>query len=386
MGVFQLAGPAPAHHRRRGFLFPLRRCQCRFTPGCSFYPVGEYLKFVRIPENLEVGDEVLKVEVHPRTSSNSASGATTTTGDDLISAYLSVTVYIEDVNDNAPKFLDTPYRVTVDELTPIGLTIFKGIHAFDRDKPNTPNSDVQYTISAGDEAGHFGLESSHKPALVLRKALDYDTGDREFNIIVTASDRGSPPRSTNETINVIVVDNDDLPPKFTLDVYKTQIPEFYPLYGKRIHKELIFESPIRAYDQDFGVGAAVRYDLISGNDRRLFALNIFNGTLFLEKEVDLDAETGLSGNTFVLQIQAAQVDNPLKTALARIEIEVLDLNDNLPEFEVDFYNISIVENLPNGFSVLQVMATDKDQGDNGEFTYQLSDPEAAFTIDPKLDG
>lgn len=44
------------------------------------------------------------------------------------------------------------------------------------------------------------------------------------------------------------------------------------------------------------------------------------------------------------------MDNPLKTATARIEVEVLDLNDNLPEFEVDFYNISIVENLPNGES------------------------------------
>lgn len=50
----------------------------------------------------------------------------------------------------------------------------------------------------------------------------------------------------------------------------------------------------------------------------------------------------------MLQIQAAQVDNPLKTAHARLEVEVQDLNDNLPQFEVDFYNISIVENLPNG--------------------------------------
>lgn len=55
------------------------------------------------------------------------------------------------------------------------------------------------------------------------------------------------------------------------------------------------------------------------------------------------------------------MDNPLKTGLARVEVEVLDINDNLPEFEVDLYNISIVENLPNGFSVLQVIATDKDQ-------------------------
>ncbi|XP_063390522.1 cadherin-89D isoform X2 [Cydia fagiglandana] len=401
----------------------LQRTNC-----CNFYPVGEYLKFVRIPENLQVGDEVLKVEVHPRKNlslqpvdreedaefftyrdvnrthvavvlaqpvdalvdSDSPQnvvkfrlGCDYDAGDDLISAYLSVTVYIEDVNDNSPKFLDTPYHVTVDELTPIGLTIFKGIHAFDRDKPNTPNSDVQYTISAGDEAGHFGLESSHKPALVLRRPLDYDAGDKEFNIVITASDRGSPPRSTNATVHVTVQDNDDLPPKFTQDVYKTQIPEFYPFFDKRIHRELIFDDPIRAFDQDLGVKAPVRYDLVSGNERKLFSLNIINGTLFLDKEIDLDAETGLSGNTFVMQIQAAQVDNPLKTAQARVEVEVLDLNDNLPEFEVDFYNISIVENLPNGFSVLEVMATDKDQGDNGEFTYQLSDPEGAFVIDPR---
>lgn len=44
-----------------------------------------------------------------------------------------------------------------------------------------------------------------------------------------------------------------------------------------------------------------------------------------------------------------------------MEVEILDLNDNQPQFEVEMYNISIVENLPNGFSVLQVVATDIDQ-------------------------
>ncbi|KAM3959946.1 LOW QUALITY PROTEIN: cadherin 89D [Aphomia sociella] len=395
---------------------------------CNFYPAGEYLKFVRIPENLKVGDEVLQVEVHPRKnlslqpvdkeddahyftyrdvnrthvsvvlaqSLNSMVDSDTPqnvmkfrlgcdfdSGDDLISAYLSVTVYVEDVNDNSPKFIDLPYKVTVDELTPAGLTIFKGIRAFDRDKPNTPNSDIQYSITDGNTDDHFALESSHKPALILKKQLDYDTGDREFKITVTASDRGSPPRSANTTVVIYVLDNDDLPPKFSRDIYKTQIPEFYPLLGKRIHQELIFQESIKAFDQDEGLNAALRFELVAGNERKLFSLDPLNGTLYLEKEIDLDAEIGLPANTFVLQIQASQIDNPLKTAQARIEIEVLDLNDNLPEFEVDFYNISIVENLPNGFSVLQVMATDKDQSDNGEFTYQLSDPAGAFSIDPR---
>lgn len=69
--------------------------------------------------------------------------------------------------------------------------------------------------------------------------------------------------------------------------------------GKRIHKELAFEEPIKALDQDMGVGAPVRYELISGNDRRLFYLNPINGTLFLEKEIDLDSETSLPGKTYI---------------------------------------------------------------------------------------
>lgn len=34
--------------------------------GCQFYPVGEYLKFVRVPENIETGTEILSLEAHPR--------------------------------------------------------------------------------------------------------------------------------------------------------------------------------------------------------------------------------------------------------------------------------------------------------------------------------
>ncbi|KAJ8945983.1 hypothetical protein NQ318_017099 [Aromia moschata] len=133
----------------------------------------------------------------------------------------------------------------------------------------------------------------------------------------------------------------------------------------------------------FAIDAPIRYDIIAGNERHLFSLDHVNGSLFLEREIDLDAERSLPGNTFVLQIQASQMDNPLKAGVARVEVEIMDLNDNLPEFEVDFYNISIVENLPNGFSVLQIIATDQDQGDNAEFSYQLEDKSGAFTLDSR---
>lgn len=144
------------------------------------------------------------------------------------------------------------------------------------------------------------------------------------------------------------------------------------------------DEPIHAEDQDRGINTPVKYSIVSGNERGFFQIDSTNGSLFLKRGIDLDSERGtLSNNTFTLQIHASQLDNPLKYSFAKVTIEIVDLNDNLPEFEQEHYNISIVENLPNGFSVLQVIAYDRDQGENGEFNYELDDESGAFYIDGK---
>lgn len=108
----------------------------------------------------------------------------------LQTSFLTVTVYIEDINDHTPKFLNLPYTVYVDEATPVGTAIYQQVAAFDRDKPNTPNSDVQYTM--GDEehdpgGSYFSLESPHRPSVILRRQLDFDEGKRMFEIPIIAS-------------------------------------------------------------------------------------------------------------------------------------------------------------------------------------------------------
>lgn len=47
------------------------------------------------------------------------------------------------------------------------------------------------------------------------------------------------------------------------------------------------------------------------------------------------------------------------------------------------YNITVMENLPRGFTVLQVFAVDADKGPNAEFNYTLEDPSGGFRIDEK---
>ena len=78
------------------------------------------------------------------------------------------------------------YNVTIDENTPPGLTIFRGITALDTDKPNTPNSDVTYSIVKGNEDRKFSIEGNQKAVVVLRKHLDFERGDSLFNLTILA--------------------------------------------------------------------------------------------------------------------------------------------------------------------------------------------------------
>ncbi|XP_067624106.1 cadherin-89D [Eurosta solidaginis] len=409
--------------------------------GCAFHTYdgvsaeSEGVRFIRLREDAEIGKEILLLRAYPRstitlrsvdnsgdhkyfavTELNSTTVRITLTRsiENLVDrdvprnllkfrvvcagknekldegSYMSITVYIEDVNDNAPEFLNTPYIVDLAENTPPGTIVFEGIQAFDRDKPNTPNSEVHFSMStmpeqlSADGSPYFSLKSPYRPLLILRKDLDFDNGIRLFKLPLFAWDRGTPANQVNTTITINVKDVDDLPPKFTEGVYRTKINEFSPMTAIPIRIPLYFAPPIMAFDQD-SLNATLIYELISGNERKLFRVNPNNGILYLQKEIDLEEES-LPGNTFVLQVEARQRDNPLKKAVARIEVEILDLNDNVPEFEADFYNISIVENLPTGFSVLQVNAIDRDQGEDAEFLYQLIEEPAvahAFRIDSR---
>ena len=76
----------------------------------------------------------------------------------------------------------------MDELTPPGFTIFRGIQALDKDKPNTANSEVTYSIIRGNEKRVFSVEaaSSKKAVIVLRKKLDFDRGDKIYNLTIKA--------------------------------------------------------------------------------------------------------------------------------------------------------------------------------------------------------
>uniref|UniRef100_A0AAY5EEV3 Cadherin domain-containing protein n=1 Tax=Electrophorus electricus TaxID=8005 RepID=A0AAY5EEV3_ELEEL len=88
--------------------------------------------------------------------------------------------------------------------------------------------------------------------------------------------------------------------------------------------------------------------------------------LVLQKPLDRELATIVK-----LLITAVDGGKPPKSGTIEIIIDVLDINDNVPVFTKDDYTVRLDENLPIGTTVIQLNATDSDEGSNGEIVYSI---------------
>ncbi|ELW54090.1 protocadherin beta-13 [Tupaia chinensis] len=125
-----------------------------------------------------------------------------------------------------------------------------------------------------------------------------------------------------------------------------------------------------AQDMDVGENNIENYIISPSSYFRVLTRNRSDGKkypeLVLDKALDREAEPELR-----LTLTARDGGSPPRSGSTQVYIEVVDVNDNAPEFEQPFYRVQIPEDSPIGFLVVTVSATDADIGANGEITYSL---------------
>lgn len=204
------------------------------------------------------------------------------------------------------------------------------------------------------------------------KVLDREVRDRYKFIAVTM---------TGVTVEVSIKVNDinDHAPVFPQKQATFKIPEQTAL-GTRFPLE-------PAVDADQGQLTTQGYLIKDGNVGQAFTLETRRGSnevLYLDLVVNavLDRE---KRSTYTLSLEAFDGGSPKRTDQMTLDIAVQDINDNAPIFNQSRYHAIISENLQPGSNILQVFATDADQGDNGLVLYELnrrqSDPDCYFIID-----
>ncbi|XP_042275758.1 protocadherin alpha-2-like isoform X6 [Thunnus maccoyii] len=272
-----------------------------------------------------------------------------------------IEVVINDINDNAPSFLEEITTTDMSESSYVGERHPLPI-AHDADVG--ANSVKTYKLNPND---YFVLDiqsigdQSFSAELVLQKALDREK-QAVIDLTLTAIDGGKPPKTGTLQIQVNVLDVNDNSPLFSKSLYKVQVVE-----NANIGTALL---TITATDLDDGVNSQLVYSFtergrINPDDK--FALNDITGEITVKGNIDYE-ET----RAYEFRVQARDKGNPPRSAHSKVIVEVIDVNDNAPDISMSSLMSPVKEDADIGTAVAMVTITDKDGGKNGQTNCRIT--------------
>ncbi|XP_039234353.1 protocadherin gamma-B5-like [Pipra filicauda] len=269
-----------------------------------------------------------------------------------------VEVAIEDVNDHSPSFSKAALDLEIGELIPPGAR-FPLEMAQDEDVGS--NSLLTYRLTSSPSFSLALKESpdgSKQPELVLEKTLDREK-QSSFQLLLTAVDGGEPMRTGTVEVRINVTDANDNPPVFSQDRYSTSLRED-ALPGSEVLK-------VSASDADAGTNAHITYHFgkMPAKVLQKFVVDRESGTITLQEPLDFE-------NTRAFNLPVEARDGGGLVAHCKVEVEVLDVNDNAPEITILSVSSPVPEDAPVGTVVALLNVHDPDSGENGEVSCELS--------------
>ncbi|XP_012431012.3 protocadherin beta-16-like [Taeniopygia guttata] len=267
-------------------------------------------------------------------------------------------VRLTDINDHAPVFLNKEIVLKIPESAIPG-TRFLLESAHDPDVGN--NSLQHYSISSNE---YFRVYTQRRSGggryaeLVLDRALDREQ-QAEVAFIITAVDGGNPPRSGTALIRVIVLDLNDNIPVFTQSLYKVSVMEN--------SSEDTIVVVVSASDLDAGTNGEIVYSIFQNSEENLqtFKINPETGQIHLKKPLDYEEK-----KTYEIDVQAT--DGGGLSTHCKVEVQVKDVNDNAPEVIITSLTSTLSEAAPPNTVVALFNVRDRDSGDNGRTTCELT--------------
>uniref|UniRef100_A0A182ISV2 Cadherin domain-containing protein n=1 Tax=Anopheles atroparvus TaxID=41427 RepID=A0A182ISV2_ANOAO len=309
-------------------------------------------------------------------------------GEPQLSAQVTVTVFVRDVNDHAPVFLEAQYALTVPEDTPSSLPILRVV-AMDSDG-SFPNNLVSYRIQQGAdgrfvigaETGEISVASgaSLDPNLLSPDAPTTGSG-YVLEVIATDGGNGDQQLQGSCLVNVTVTDVNNKPPYF-VGPTAVAVRENTPV-GTEVYRLLAADpdesAMLRFYiDRSQSEGKTEEGVLVKLDDYDFvaaFVLNETNGLLKIAKLLDREKISDIKLACVVEDVAAERGD---QMATAVLRVTVLDENDNNPKFRKPFYKHSIAENSQYGVPVCTVVAEDADL--NKTIRYSLEGQPAVLEL------
>ncbi|XP_075017550.1 cadherin-8 [Calonectris borealis] len=265
-------------------------------------------------------------------------------------------IKVQDINDNAPEFVDGPYHATVPEMSVVGTFVTK-VTATDADDPVYGNSaKLVYSILEGQP--YFSIEPHTAIIKTALPNMDREAKE-EYFVVIQAKDMGGHMGglSGTTTVTITLTDVNDNPPKFAQSLYHFSVMEDVAL-GEPIGR-------VKANDLDIGENAKSSYDIIEGDGMDIFEITTDaqtqDGIIRVRKPLDFETK-----KSYTLKVEAANIHidprfisgGPFKdTATVKIVVEDAD---EPPVFSSPTYLLEVHENAAVNSVIGQVTAHDPD--------------------------
>uniref|UniRef100_A0A672YHJ2 Protocadherin beta-16-like n=1 Tax=Sphaeramia orbicularis TaxID=375764 RepID=A0A672YHJ2_9TELE len=264
-----------------------------------------------------------------------------------------VTIEVLDVNDNAPTFQNSHLEFEISESVTLGSR-FDLESADDADVGE--NGLQNYILTPNDNfvlKQHVNPDGSKHTEMVLQKPLDREKQPR-LSLKLLAVDGGNPQRSGTVNININILDANDNAPVFNQStVYKATVIE-------NASKGTLIIT-VNASDIDSGTNGQVTYSFSKSKAgiSDLFDINENTGSIYVAKEIDFEKEKKI-------EFWVEAKDQGGLTDSSKVEIEIIDVNDNAPVINVMSFTSPVSEDSPAGTTIGIINVKDVDSGENGQ--------------------
>ncbi|XP_038556212.1 cadherin-related family member 2 isoform X1 [Micropterus salmoides] len=234
-------------------------------------------------------------------------------------------IILTDINDQPPVISRDSYREFVNEGGQLELKI----EASDADDPGTENSQIVFGIVPSRYSDNFTIDPNtgmlRNKGELDREAIDPKL-DGRIELNITATDKGIPPLSSMVTVIINVEDINDNSPQFKASFYNFTVKE---------GEKGAFVGSVYAEDLDqTSTHNRISFSIVNGSFGsfmiRTFAEGRgYRGKINVDQDIELNYES--THKQFRLLVEAADLEQ--KKAEVMVQVNVLDVNDERPEFK-----------------------------------------------------
>ena len=265
-------------------------------------------------------------------------------------------VTVIDVNNNAPRFLQDSYAVSLLENATVGTSVVQ-VEAVDDDEGIF--SFLTYSIESGSNLFAIDELTGRIETNNINVVFDFDSFPNEYLLTVVATDGAEPPMSSEVDVLISLSDVNDNSPLFQDDPFEASVPESTNI-GNSIFR-------IEATDEDSGTNARISYYLATVNSS--FAIDENTGIVRVASSLDFDDPS--VPTLFELDVVARDGGEPRMESNGTLLITVTDSNDNEPFFSIPINRVAVPEDTEIGSVAFIVAANDIDSGTNAELRYEI---------------